>query len=505
MNHKGRKIICRVNADPPTYVGDTHTHVPFFVSTKGYGMYVDTARETTFVCGYKKVGQGTAGALQRTAPGTSVEELYAAGREEGTSTMAILVPAPGVTVYYFEGETITDVVAQYNMFSGGGCDVPEWGLRPIYRCNTLFNGDKIVETAKELKDNGLIVGTIGLEPGWQTKSYSCSYLWNEERYPDPGKTVRELRDLGYHVNLWQHAYVHASAPFHDEMVPYAGDYLVWDGLVPDFSLPEARAIFGKHQKERLIDLGVDGFKLDECDSSDHTGKWGFPYCAQFPSGLDGEQYHALFGTLYAQTMQEALGEDRPILSEIRSMGALAASYPFVLYSDLYDQKDFLRGTVNAGFSGILWTPEVRDAKTREEFLRRVQMNVFSVQCLINAWYCPDMPWRNFDCEKELRELLNVRESLIPMLKEAFRRYHETGVPPVRALVMDYTHDQETYNLDDEYLFCQDLLVAPLLAGQEERKVYLPRDCEWRDYWTKEPVESGWLTVATEGIPVFERA
>ena len=103
----------------------------------------------------------------------------------------------------------------------------------------------------------------------------------------------------------------------------------------------------------------------------------------------------------------------------------------------------------------------------------------------------------------MRALMHLRTTLIPMLKEAFCRYHETGVPPIRALVMDYTDDPETYAVDDEYLFCGSLLVAPLTADSDTRRVYLPKGT-WRDYYTKEPVEPGWHTVTTEQIPVYEK-
>ena len=92
---------------------------------------------------------------------------------------------------------------------------------------------------------------------------------------------------------------------------------------------------------------------------------------------------------------------------------------------------------------------------------------------------------------------------LPRLYAAFCRYRETGIPPVRALVMDYTLDEQTWTIDDEYLFCDDLLVAPMTEEEEMRNVYLPEG-RWRDYWTGEERESGWHEVRTDRIPVFER-
>ena len=102
-----------------------------------------------------------------------------------------------------------------------------------------------------------------------------------------------------------------------------GEYISWGGYVPDFALPEVRSAFAAYHRRSVMFGLVDGFKLDECDGSDYTGGWSFPNCARFPSGLDGEQYHSLFGILYMQTMLEAL-DGTPTLSEVRSSGALAA-------------------------------------------------------------------------------------------------------------------------------------------------------------------------------------
>ncbi len=501
FEHRGGKVKLSVNADPVTANGESHAPVPFFVTNKGYAMYFDTARYAEFYCGKQKNRAGIKVAEGGMADNTT--DLYAV-RQESETVMTVHIPAAsGVDVYIIEGETITDMVAQYNMLAGGGPEVPEWGLGVLYRCYIGWNADKVLEIVDKLQGDGIPLSIVGLEPGWQTHAYSSTYKWNDG-YPDPAGFVSAIQSRGLHLNLWEHAFTHPESPIHDEIAPYSGDYLVWSGLVPDFATEEGRRIFADYHKNALVSLGIDGFKLDECDSSDNTGGWSFPLCAQFPSGLDGEQYHSLFGTLYAQTIMDAL-ENAPTLSQVRQMGALAAPYPFVLYSDLYDHGDFIRGVANSGFSGILWTPEFRTADTKEECIRRMQAIVFSVQCLINAFCYDGIPWEILGCDEEVREVLNMRTALIPMLTKAFKRYHNEGVPPVRAVVMDYTDDKETYNLDDQWLFCDELLVAPIIAGKGDRRnVYLPVGSEWVDYFTGEPIASGWHEVCTKGIPVYRK-
>lgn len=501
FNHKNHKLRLKTNSDPASYTGDSHAPVPFFVTTNGYGMYFDTARHIEVHCGYTKKRNRVAN--ENNAVITDVSELYAKSDSNETTVMSVDIPvAKGIDIYLFEGKNILDVVAQYNMFSGGGCEVPQWGLGVFYRAYGKSTGDQIIEVADYFRSHDLPCDIMGLEPGWQSSSYSCSYVWDQERFKNYREVVKHLIDNGFHINLWEHAFIHASSPLYQKMYDLSGDYEVWEGLVPDFSMEEAQKEFADYHRENFVELGIDGFKLDECDDSDFVNDWSFPDCAEFPGGMDGEQYHQMFGILYMQTIMKALA-GRQTLSEVRNAGALAASYPFVLYSDLYDHEDFIRGTVNSGFSGILWTPELRDAVSKKDLLRRLQTTVFSVQCLINAWYCEKIPWAEFDCEDEVRELLKIREQLVPMLKDAFDNYHRCGIPPVRALVADYTDDEQTYEIDDEYIFCGNLIVAPLTAKSDTRKVYLPKG-SWCDWYTKEPVASGWFEVTTEKIPVYEK-
>ena len=503
MNFTGKHAKLKVNADPVAATGDSHAPVPFFVSTAGYGIYFDTARYVEFDFGRKRKANNSCNMEERSDVKLSTQELYTAGDTQGAYITVHIPVVQGVDLYVIEGETITDIVSQYNLLSGGGCNVPQWGLGLWYRCCGTYNQEQVLATAKYFQEKQIPCSVIGIEPGWQTRAYSCSFVWNKEKFPAPKAMLETLYAGGYHVNLWEHAYTHPSAKIYEELVPYSANYLVWEGLVPDFSYQEAQEIFAKHHND-AVDFGlVDGYKLDECDSSDYTQGWCFPDYTEFPSGMDGEQYHCLFGTLYMQTMLKSF-QGKETYSEVRNAGALCASYPFVLYSDLYEHGDFIRGMVTSGFSGLLWTPEVRHADTKEEFLRRLQSVVFSVQCLINGWYCEELPWLSLDCENELRYWISVREQLKPLLLAAFERYAQTGRPPIRALVSDYTNDCETYHIDDEYIFCDELIVAPMKVGETKRKVYLPAG-KWKDYFSGKEQESGWFEVETEGIPVYQKA
>jgi alpha-D-xyloside xylohydrolase len=204
---------------------------------------------------------------------------------------------------------------------------------------------------------------------------------------------------------------------------------------------------------------------------------------------------------------------------VRSSHALAAPSPYTLYSDLYDHREFIRALPNAGFCGLLWCPEVRDAKDNEDLIRRLQTVIFSPLAMVNAWYIRNPPWKQVDreannagqfaagwqdMEQTCRKLVELRMQLIPYLYSAYVRYHQSGLPPFRALVMDYPLDPQTWAIDDEYLMGDSVLVAPVVHGEKKRRLYLPEG-DWFDFWTSAKISGKqWLDndVPLDRIPVF---
>jgi alpha-D-xyloside xylohydrolase len=333
-----------------------------------------------------------------------------------------------------------------------------------------------------------------------------------------------LRKNNFHVNLWEHAFIHPSSPLFEPMRELSGDTAVWGGLVPDFQNPEARRVFGGYHGKQLIDIGIDGFKLDECDNSDFTGGWSFAEPSQFPSGVDGEQMHSIFGLRYQRTLwDEFLSRGQETYCLVRSSGALAAPYPFVLYSDLYDHRQFVRALVNSSFSGLLWCPEVRDAKNEEDLIRRLQTVVFSPLAMINGWYIPNPPWKQLDRKKnntnelspnwkELearsREILGWRMQLIPYLRAAFARYAADGTPPFRALALDWPGVPELAKTDDAWMVGDRMLVAPLFAGEVNGRALTLPPGQWFDFWTGRHFSGGMsinIPAHTRNIPVFVKS
>lgn len=523
LNQAGRKRTIKVNSDPVADTGESHAPAPFYVSTAGYGIYVDTYRYTTFYMGTNtnKGSSSEKKEVNQAHKEFSESAIYALKKAKEERNIIIdIAHAPGVTLYVFAG-AVKEVVQRYILFCGGGVLPPMWGLGMWYRSYGGSNQDTIVRTAEDFRKDDMPVDVLGLEPGWHSHSYSCTYDWSY-LFPNPQEMIDKVKKLGYELNLWEHIFVYPASEIYEDLLPYAGDYEVWNGLIPDFSMNEACEIFGKLHSRKFIQKGIGGFKLDECDNSDYNpSNWSFPDTTEFPSGMDGEQMHMAVGGLYQKLLYELFKkENRRTYSQVRSSGALSASLPFVLYSDLYNHKQFIRGMVTSGFSGMLWAPEVRNCKNEQDLFRRLQTIVFSEHALLNCWRIPGPPWKQVDIQKNLagewmetqeyctevcRRYFKLRKSLLPYLYSAYAEYYLYGIPPIRALVMDYPEDEKVRNCDTQYMFGSSMLVAPLVYEEGERKnVYLPQGI-WYDLFTGKKYEGGneyEIYVSYEDIPVF---
>ena len=358
-----------VNDNPLNGLGYTHAPQTFYVSTKGYGILVNTARYTTFLCGSnQKTRQSMQSTEVRKPISTTTEDLYK-NRSNGDKVFIDVPGAKGIEVFIITGPELLDVVKRYNLLSGGGCLPPMWGLGFKYRVKGDATQDSVMRFANYFRNNNIPCDVLGLEPGWQTATYSCSYIWNKERFPQHKEMLTRLQEKGYKVNLWEHAYVHPTSPIRKELEPYSGDFLVWNGLVPDFIKPEAHKIFTGYHRT-LIDEGISGFKLDECDNSNisfASATWCFPDLTQFPSGIDGEKMHQIFGSLYVNAMDSIYrAKNTRAYQDYRSSGMFMSPRSAVLYSDTYDPKEYIQALCNSAFGGLLWCPEVREAHSAED-------------------------------------------------------------------------------------------------------------------------------------------
>jgi alpha-glucosidase (family GH31 glycosyl hydrolase) len=332
-----------------------------------------------------------------------------------------------------------------------------------------------------------------------------------------------MTDKGIHLNLWENPYVSPEGKLYEKLYPLSGSHMVWLGIVPDYNLPEAREILCKQHAEDHLSIGISGYKIDEVDGYDH---WLWPEHATFPSGTPGETMRQTYGLLMQNMLYENLFHENNTrtYSLVRSSNAGASGLPFVLYSDSYKHSEYITGISAASLGGILWTPEVRQANSPEEWRARIQTVCFSPLAMLNAWASGTKPWQYPSVTDDVRDVIRLRMRLLPYLYTAFANYNRFGVPPMRAMVLEQGAADATATVssaelddvtnpyaestaleqDDQFMFGPSILVAPYYEKQTlKRTVKLPKG-NWYDFYTGKLAGNGTtIEVATpERIPLF---
>jgi alpha-D-xyloside xylohydrolase len=477
--------------------GRTHAPVPLYISTKGYGILINSAR-------YLKLNVGVSVRLAARDKPPIIDRTTGGARWSSmprSDSVEVLVPAAGVEVLVFGGPTPMDAVRRYNLFCGGGALPPKWGLAFLARTPTAYSAEDVLKEVAAFRQQGIPLDMIGLEPGWQDQAYPCSFEWDKTRFPDPAGFLGQLEKLHVRANLWFNPYISPTAPLYGKLLPFAGSHLVWNGIVPDYSMPAARKIFSDHLKQKIVDLNpvaLGGFKIDEVDGGD-----GYLWAdvATFPSGHDAEQLRQTYGVLLQKLILDLYRqENRRTLGQVRGTNAGASSFPFVIYNDNYDFAEYITAVGNTAFAGVLWSPEVRNGDS-EDMVRRMQAVCFSPLALFNGWATDMKLWSHPEAVGPIRDAIMLRMRLLPYWYTTFAQYHFEGTPVIRPLQLmsgggagsrpesdrlDATDNPyaigRVVEVKDQYLVGDALLVAPIAPGAKTRKVVLPAG-KWFDFYS----------------------
>jgi alpha-D-xyloside xylohydrolase len=477
--------------------GRTHAPVPLYISTKGYGVFIDSAR-------YVNLNVGTGVRLAASTKPPVIDRTT--GKEKWSSnprsdSIEALVPSTGVDVYVFGGPAPIDAVRRYNLFGGGGALPPKWGLGFMTRTPTGYSAADALNEVAEFRKRGIPLDMLGLEPGWHDHAYPTSFEWDKRRFPDPKGFLAQLDAQNIRAHLWFNPYISPTAPLYKALLPFAGSHLVWNGIVPDYTVPAARKIFADHLKEKVVGLSpraLGGFKVDEVDGYDH---WLWPDLATFPSGHDGEQLRQTYGLWVQRVLMDLYrGLNRRTLGQVRGTNGGASSFPFVIYNDNYAFDEYITAVGNSAFAGVLWSPEVRGGEG-EDMLRRTQAVCFSPLALFNGWATSTKLWTHAQVFDHVRDAIKLRMRLLPYWYTAYAQYHFEGTPVVRPMplvpqfgsrviqhqgTLDATTNPyaagRVAEVKDQYMIGDALLVAPIAPGAKTRSVVLPPG-KWFDFYT----------------------
>lgn len=496
FNRRGQEIDSWIVEPLGTETERSYKEVPFHLSTRGYGMLVDTTNRVEYDLG-----------------------------RSSTASASIEVADDTFAFVFFYGPDFDDILQRYTGLTGRSELPPKWSFGVWMSRLGYESREHLSQITERLREKRLPCDVVHLDPFWMRDFHSCDLEWDREQFPDPEGMIDELAENGFHLSLWEHPYVPVGCEAFERGVeegyfvtdgtgkPYLMDTLCqgdYRGAVVDFSNSDAVEWWqAKHR--RLLEMGVDVFKTDYGE--------GVPEEAVFENGRTGASMHNFYPYLYNQAVYEAAaevnGRDEAL---VWGRSAWTGSQQFPMYWGGDAQTTFsgmasaLRGGLSMSLSGFpFWSHDIggfRGKPSRETYIRWLQFGLLSSHARCHGT-TPREPWAFGDeAEEVYRTFASLRYRLIPYLYSHAHEAVETGLPIVRPLALSHQHDPRTHDIDTQYMLGEALLVAPVFDEGGEVSVYLPAGDEWVDFWSDERYDGGQTldqTVPLDEMPLFIRA
>lgn len=475
--------------------------VPFFISSDGYGVFIHTH---------------SMGRLSlRDISSTSVQGIF---------------DEDGLDIFFIGGGSIEKILFNYRSLTGFPPEVPLWSYGMWMGRMSYLSAAETVEVANRLRKGEYPCDTLHVDTGWFPVNWKCDWQFSDERFPDPENYFKQMREMGFHVSLWQLpqftegtelfewakqvAYLPPKKTDNRSRV-YAGF-----GGVPgnhiDFTNPDADTWY-RQQISRLIQTGCGVIKADFGENVDKTLDY---------QKMSADQLHNLYCLLYQKACFEATVEvDKPKGRKsfiwARAGWAGCQRYPVHWAGDSQcnweGMRNTLRGGLHLGLSGFAYwghdipgfcgIPDTMASwPTDHLYMRWTQFGTFTSHMRYHGC-CPREPYEYPKIENLVREWLNFRYALIPYLEKQAQKSIATGYPIVRAMLLQDEKDPNCWHIDDQYLFGSDLLVAPIFNDEGTRRVYFPEG-EWVNIWDGKvnsgPSWSKQLQCPLSQMPVYAR-
>ena len=475
LNKVGQKLNLFVTDPQSPETPDMYKPVPFFFSNRGYGVFMHTSAPVT-----ADFGQSHAPALK------------------------LFMEDETMDFFFFFGSP-KEILQAYTDLTGHPDLPPLWSFGTWMSRITYLSQSEAYEVAANLRKYRIPSDVIHLDTGWFTTDWECDYAFDPDRFPDAPGMIRNLLKDGFHISLWQLPYFTPHNRFYKELieknlyVKNAKGGLPFEDVVLDFSNPETVRWY-QDKIAGLLRLGVGAIKVDFGE--------GAPLQGLYASGRTGLYEHNLYPLRYnkavADITKEVKGE---AIMWARSAWAGSQRYPLHWGGDASNTDVGMAATLRCGLSFGLsgfsfWSHDIGGfvQSTPEKLYRRWLPFGFLTSHTRAHGAPPTEPWLyNESFTDAFRASAELKYKLMPYIYGQAEECTRTGLPMVRALLVEYPDDPAAWQLDDEYLFGPDILVAPLFDESGARAVYLPGG-KWVDYQTKKTYGPGWQNIPAGDIP-----
>lgn len=511
LNKRGTSLVCW-HADAYGVGTDlSYKNVPFFMSTRGYGLFVASSSRATFHMGSRSF----------VSYNFEIEDEW-------------------LDVYILYGPSLKRILGDYTALTGRPAVPPKWSFGLwMSRSGGYRNRAEVEGVARELRDRDIPCDLISIDPFWLRRGSYCDFVWDEHAFPNPEGMIELLSRLGFRVCLWEHPYLSVKSDAFkyardrgylvrtEDGSPYVISYGLSESAAPgecydpeepatawappvgivDFSNDEACRWYQEMHGD-CLDMGVATFMTDFGESVPEDGV--------FSNGETGKTMHNLYPLLYNQAVFEFLREKRGDDAVVWARSGFAGSqrYPTCWAGDALSNYPSLACTVRGGLSATMsgfafWSHDIGGLMgdpSPDLFIRWAQFGLLCSHARCHG-VTPREPWEfGTLAETVFRRFAKLRYELLPYIYTYACLASSTGLPVIRPMVLEYQHDPNTYDKDLQYMLGEYVLVAPVTNEDGNVTVYLPAG-GWMDFWTHKEYQ-GPLTVQMrvplDIVPLFIR-
>lgn len=489
------------NEDGGTASELAYKNIPFYISSRGYGVFINN-------------------------PGKVMLEI----QSERSTRVSIAVKGQNLEYMIIAGPTPKDILNRYTYLTGRASLPPAWsyGLWLTTSFTTSYSEETVSGFLDGFKERNIPLSVFHFDCFWMKSYQWCDFQFDEENFPDPKAYIDRLKQKGFKTCVWINSYIGQASPLFaegkkngyfvmraDKPRPTVWQWDEWQAgmALVDFTNPKACEWYANHLK-RLMDLGIDSFKTDFGERIPFD-----PKVVKYYDNSDTERMHNFYTYIYNKLVFETM-ESHGKTGCLFARSATTGGQKFPVHwggdseSTFESMAESLRGGLGLTLSGFaFWAHDIGGFEGLPEpalYKRWVQFGAWSSHTRLHGSSSYRVPWiyeeKDYPgeaeaCSKVLRESIVRKISLMPYLLRIALEASQTGTPVMRAMLLEFGEtDPNSWNLDTQYMFGPDLLVAPVFSGDGEVSFYIPRTggdgtSKWRSWFDqKKTYEEGqWYT------------
>jgi len=476
---KNGQVIDIWNEDGGTASEQAYKTVPFYLSDRGYGVFVNHPEKVSFeVC------------------------------SEVVSKVQFSVPGENLRYMIVGGDNLCEVLSRYTLLMGRPALPPAWsfGLWLSTSFTTNYSEETVTSFIDGMISRDIPLSVFHYDCFWMKEYRWCDFEWDRDMFPDPEAMLKRLKQKGLKICVWINPYLGQRSPLFDECAEKGyllktadGGVWQWDMWQPglaiiDFTNPAAVKWYQGHLC-RLMDMGVDCFKTDFGER--------IPVDCVYHDNSDPHKMHNfytfLFNKAVFEVVQEVKGENEAVLF---ARSATAGGQQFPVHwggdcdSNYISMAESLRGGLSLSLCGFgFWSHDIggfENTATPDVYKRWVAFGLLSSHSRLHGNMSYRVPWLFGDEASDvLRFFVRQKNVLMPYIFANAIVAHQTGIPTMRPMILVYQNDPVCPYLDKQYMFGESLLVAPVFNEEGLTKTYLPKtDGLWTNWYTNAKAAGG---------------